>query len=103
MIDEQRLLARITVNPEIFGGKLIIRGRRLAVEHVLSMLATGDTADSILECDCWVAPLVGNEAHFAPRGHLGPAGWPHGTGGPLPRARLQTAAMRTSLASRSTE
>ena len=33
------LLDRITVNPEIFGGKPIIRGRRLAVEHVLGMLA----------------------------------------------------------------
>jgi uncharacterized protein (DUF433 family) len=31
-MDEQELLARITINPEIFGGKPIIRGRRLAVE-----------------------------------------------------------------------
>ena len=29
------LLKRITANPEIFGGKPIIRGRRMAVEHVL--------------------------------------------------------------------
>jgi hypothetical protein len=36
---EQKLLERITVNPNIFGGKPIIRGRRLAVEHVLGMLA----------------------------------------------------------------
>jgi len=28
-------LERITVNPKIFGGKPIIRGRRLAVEHIL--------------------------------------------------------------------
>ena len=27
------LLARIVVNPAIFGGKPIVRGRRLAVEH----------------------------------------------------------------------
>lgn len=42
------LLRRITNNPEIFGGKPIIRGRRLAVEHVLSMLAAGDTAEQIV-------------------------------------------------------
>lgn len=47
-MDEQVLLKRITVNPKIFGGKPIIRGRRLAVEHVLSMLAAGDTAETIL-------------------------------------------------------
>jgi uncharacterized protein (DUF433 family) len=28
-MDEQVLLKRITVNPKIFGGKPIIRGRRL--------------------------------------------------------------------------
>ena len=38
---EHKLLERITVNPQIFGGKPIIRGRRLAVEHVLGMLAAG--------------------------------------------------------------
>ncbi len=46
---EQELLRRITVNPGIFGGKPIIRGMRVAVEHVLSMLAAGDTAQVILE------------------------------------------------------
>jgi uncharacterized protein (DUF433 family) len=45
---DSELLARITVNPEIFGGKPIIRGRRLAVEHVLGMLAAGDTAETLL-------------------------------------------------------
>jgi uncharacterized protein (DUF433 family) len=42
------LLARITTNPEIFGGKPIIRGQRLAVEHVLADLAAGETPQSIL-------------------------------------------------------
>ena len=42
-MDEQLLLTRITVNPRIFGGKPIIRGRRLAVEHILGMLAAGDS------------------------------------------------------------
>ena len=56
MVDEQKLLTRITVNPEIFGGKPIIRGRRLAVEHVLRMLAAGDSADTILEGYPWLDP-----------------------------------------------
>ncbi|MEP7292911.1 MAG: DUF433 domain-containing protein [Chloroflexota bacterium] len=51
---ENDLLQRITVNPEIFGGKPIIRGRRLAVEHVLGMLAAGDTAETILEGYPWL-------------------------------------------------
>lgn len=53
-MNENELLARITINPEIFGGKPIIRGRRLAVEHVLGMLAAGDTADTILEGYSWL-------------------------------------------------
>lgn len=53
-IDENRLLERITVNPAIFGGKPIIRGRRLAVEHVLSMLAAGDTPQILLEGYPWL-------------------------------------------------
>lgn len=53
---ESELLQRITVNPEIFGGKPIIRGRRLAVEHVLGMLAAGDTPETILEGYAWLEP-----------------------------------------------
>jgi len=53
-MDEQLLLKRITVNPNIFGGKPIVRGRRLAVEHVLRMLAAGDTSDSILSGYPWL-------------------------------------------------
>ena len=48
-MSEADLLARINVNPNIFGGKPIIRGRRIAVEHVLGMLAAGDTAEAILK------------------------------------------------------
>jgi uncharacterized protein (DUF433 family) len=54
MMDENKLLERITVNPNIFGGKPIIRGRRLAVEHVLGMLAAGDTPETILEGYAWL-------------------------------------------------
>jgi uncharacterized protein (DUF433 family) len=50
------LLERITVNPAIFGGKPIIRGRRLAVEHVLGMLEAGDSWDTIVEGYPWLEP-----------------------------------------------
>jgi len=48
------LISRITVNPDIFRGKPIVRGRRLAVEHVLGMLAAGDTASSLLQEYPWL-------------------------------------------------
>ena len=51
---EDQLLKRITVDPNIFGGKPIIRGRRLAVEHVLGMLAAGDGPDTILSGYPWL-------------------------------------------------
>ena len=53
-MDERKLLERITVDPKIFGGKPIIRGHRLAVEHVLDMLAAGDSPDTILEGYPWL-------------------------------------------------
>ncbi len=54
-MSEAKLLERITVNQTIFGGKPLVRGRRLAVEHVLGMLAAGDTAESLLEAYPWLA------------------------------------------------
>lgn len=72
-MDEAKLLERITVNPGIFGGKPIVRGRRLAVEHVLGMLAAGDTVDDlvaaypwleredVLACLAYARRVVGNE------------------------------------------
>lgn len=53
-MNKKTLLKRITVNPEIFGGKPIIRGRRLAVEHVLDMLAAGDTPENLLQAYPWL-------------------------------------------------
>jgi uncharacterized protein (DUF433 family) len=55
-MDDKKLMERITVNPAIFGGKPIIRGRRLAVEHVLGMLAAGDTPETILAGYPWLQP-----------------------------------------------
>jgi uncharacterized protein (DUF433 family) len=50
----EELLKRITANPNIYGGKPIIRGRRLAVEHILQMMAAGDTADDLLKAYDWL-------------------------------------------------
>ena len=51
---DKDLLSRISVDPEIFGGKPIVRGRRLAVEHVLAMLAAGDSTETLLEGYPWL-------------------------------------------------
>ena len=48
MSGKAELLDRITVRADVFGGKPIIRDMRIAVEHVLAMLAAGDTAEAIL-------------------------------------------------------
>ncbi len=53
-MSELDLLQRITINPRMFGGKPIIRGRRLAVEHVLGMWAAGDTTQTLLEAYPWL-------------------------------------------------
>jgi len=53
-MDEDRLLERITVDPAILGGKPIVRGRRLAVEHVIGMLAAGDSVDDLLKAYPWL-------------------------------------------------
>jgi uncharacterized protein (DUF433 family) len=55
-MEEDKLLKRITVNPNIFGGKPIIREHRLAVEHVLGMLAAGDSHETILAGYPWLEP-----------------------------------------------
>ncbi len=64
LLEEQKLLERITVNPQFFGGKPIIRGRRLAVEHILGMLAAGypwlELAD-IQACLIYARKLVSHE------------------------------------------
>lgn len=54
--DKKALLDRITFIPGILGGKPVIRGRRLAVEHVLEMLAAGDDAETILSGYPWLEP-----------------------------------------------
>jgi uncharacterized protein (DUF433 family) len=49
MPTEAELLKRITVRPDVFGSKPIIRDMRMAVEHILGKMAAGDTAETLLE------------------------------------------------------
>ena len=42
------LLDRITIRSDVLSGKPIIRDMRIAVEHVLGMLAAGDSPEVIL-------------------------------------------------------
>ncbi len=51
---EAELLRRITIDPQVLGGKPVVRGRRLAVEHVLGMLAAGDSVDEVLTGYAWL-------------------------------------------------
>jgi len=53
---DEELLERIVVDPGIFGGKPIIRGYRMAVEHLLGMLAAGATAAELLDGYDWLEP-----------------------------------------------
>ncbi|MBN1341977.1 MAG: DUF433 domain-containing protein [Phycisphaerae bacterium] len=48
-MNKDELLKRITSDPKILGGRPIIRGYSLAVADVLSMLAAGDSIETILE------------------------------------------------------
>ena len=49
MTADNELLSRITVRADVFGGRPIIRDMRIAVEHILAMLAAGDTPETILQ------------------------------------------------------
>ena len=40
--------SRIVRNPDIFGGKPIVRGMRISVELILSLIAQGESADDLL-------------------------------------------------------
>jgi uncharacterized protein (DUF433 family) len=46
---DEKLMNRITANPKIFGGKPIVRGMRISVELILSLLAQGETAEDLLK------------------------------------------------------
>jgi uncharacterized protein (DUF433 family) len=67
------LLERIVVDPNIFGGKPVIRGLRIKVETVLALLEQGATIEEILQdypelepediraCLAYARTLVANE------------------------------------------
>jgi uncharacterized protein (DUF433 family) len=42
-------LDRITSDPTIFGGKPVVRGMRISVELILSLLAQGETSEAIID------------------------------------------------------
>ncbi len=46
---ERELLKRIASDPKIFGGKPIIRGMRISVETIVSLLAQGESVEAILD------------------------------------------------------
>ena len=46
---QEELLNRITANPEIFAGKPIIRGMRISVELILSLLSQGAGYNELLD------------------------------------------------------
>ena len=67
------LLERIVVDPNIFGGKPVVRGLRIKVETVLALLEQGATPEEILRdypelepediraCLAYARTLVANE------------------------------------------
>lgn len=72
MTDDIDPLDRVTVRADIFGGKPIVRDMRIAVEHILAMLAAGDTPDTILaEYPALEAEDVRACLHFAHRAVAG--------------------------------
>ncbi len=47
-MEQPKLLERIELNPKVMAGKPVIKGTRLTVQHILSLLAHGATVDEIL-------------------------------------------------------
>ena len=47
-MEDERLLQRIRLNPQVMAGKPIINGTRLTVEFILNLLAHGATTEEIL-------------------------------------------------------
>lgn len=47
-MNDQKLLERITINPDVMTGKPVIRGTRLTVDFILNLLAHRATEDEII-------------------------------------------------------
>jgi uncharacterized protein (DUF433 family) len=48
MEDTMEPLTRITIDPEVMGGKPCIRGMRVTVGTIVGLIATGKTVENIL-------------------------------------------------------
>ena len=48
-MSDEGVMKRITSRPDVFGGKPILRGMRISVELVLSLLAQGESWEAILD------------------------------------------------------
>lgn len=46
---DQKLLERISMNPNVMTGKPVIHGTRLTVEFILNLLAHGQSAQEIIK------------------------------------------------------
>ncbi len=46
---DQQLLERIALNPKVMVGKPVIKGTRLTVEYILSLLAHGATPEEVVK------------------------------------------------------
>ncbi len=59
--DEQTLLKRISINPQICGGRPCIKGHRIPVELVLELVAAGISPREI--CAKWYPTLHANDVY----------------------------------------
>ncbi|MCL4498148.1 MAG: DUF433 domain-containing protein [Deltaproteobacteria bacterium] len=48
-MEQHKLLDRITLNPKVMVGKPTIRGLRITVEQILAALASGISANDLIE------------------------------------------------------
>ena len=46
-MEDREMLKRIERHPRVMAGKAVIRGTRLTVEHILNLLAHGETVERI--------------------------------------------------------
>lgn len=58
MATPEELLKRITANPQIYGGKPILSGHRMAVEHVLQLMGAGTSVEDLLHAYPWMESEV---------------------------------------------
>ena len=60
--DRNMKLTRITLDPNLMGGKPCIRGMRVTVGMIVGLLATGHTKEDVLKLYPYLEPADLNEA-----------------------------------------